>query len=103
MTEASDAGMATKRQNIDKRRAKRVERLERLLIRSLYTIQKALDLRDIDLENDIREELNRGPETRLKTTTSRARREGALAAAAFQRSKGIDVVSGFDRVTGRAG
>ena len=93
-SDPATARNATRRRNIEKRRTARVERLERLLIRSLYALGQA-DLY-LELINDIREELNRGPEDRLKSAPSRVCREGKAAVAAFQGGEGIDGISAID-------
>lgn len=75
---------------------RRIERLERLLIRSLYAFTNNMPYTQRELIVDIREELNRGPEDRLKSAPSRVGREGATAAAAFQRDYGFTTFNPCD-------
>ena len=96
--EGAEARIHNVRRHYRKHNLRRVERLERLLIRSLYMLQRyGIDPNQAyDLITDIREELNRGPEDRLKSAPSRVCREGKAAVAAFQGGEGIDGISAID-------
>ena len=97
-TEGTEARIHNVRRHYRLHRLRRTERLERLLIRAIYHPTLPLTLK-----NDIREELNRGPEDRLKSAPSRVCREGKAAVAAFQRDNGQYVVGTSDYTAGGTG
>ena len=97
-TEGTEARVHNVRRHYQVANRKRIERLERLLIRAIYHPTLPLTLK-----NDIREELNRGPEDRLKSAPSRTSREGKAAVAAFQRDNGQYIIGTSDYTAGGTG